>query len=328
MALSICFRKCIDKLQMPCVHGAALSIVGSCLDDAAGFYVAHGRLAEEAAVLAIELAGAFVADFEGGAGGIEAVVEHAFARYMQAKLLLVLQRAHRSQRSKLMVQRRYAHARHGGKLFNTQRLAVVGPQPLDSLGGTMALLSQGGDGAEMFALRTAQQSINDFALDEAAENGNVFRRVHKIDEPGTCVEQFEGCDTDGHAACVGGVVALMNLLLGENYAHRRHLEFENQPQERLLFCCSDDLADNGKIHRSQKEVRPIANVDCLAHVDALLSLQKDNQAGFVGRRGAGSRDRTTVEAKARYSSACVPFLQGTIGNLASQLSAHFNYALI
>jgi len=62
-------------------NGRRLAIAGD-EGDAAGFDVAHGRLAEEAAVLAIELAGAFVADFKCCAGGIETVVEHALPRDM------------------------------------------------------------------------------------------------------------------------------------------------------------------------------------------------------------------------------------------------------
>jgi len=61
---------------------------------AAGLDVAYGWLAEEAAVLAVELAGTFVADLEGGAGGIEAFIQHALPGYMKPELLLVLQRAH------------------------------------------------------------------------------------------------------------------------------------------------------------------------------------------------------------------------------------------
>jgi hypothetical protein len=41
-------------------------------------------LAEEAAVFAIELASAFVPDFEGGASSVHAIYEHAFARGLQA----------------------------------------------------------------------------------------------------------------------------------------------------------------------------------------------------------------------------------------------------
>ena len=59
-----------------------------------GFDVAHGWFAEEAAVFAVELAGAFVADFKGSAGGVEAIVEHSLSGNVEAEMLLVLQRAH------------------------------------------------------------------------------------------------------------------------------------------------------------------------------------------------------------------------------------------
>ena len=82
----------------------------------------------------------------------------------------------------------------------------------------MALLAERGDGAEMLSLRAAQQAVDDFALDEAAEKWNVLRRIEQIDEPRTCAEQFERSDADGHAAGVGGFVAQMKFLLGENLA--------------------------------------------------------------------------------------------------------------
>ena len=42
--------------------------------------VSHRRLAEEAAVFAIELRSAFIADLKGRAGGIETVVQHEAPR--------------------------------------------------------------------------------------------------------------------------------------------------------------------------------------------------------------------------------------------------------
>jgi hypothetical protein len=62
-----------------------------------------GGLAEEAAVFAVELAGAFVADFKGGGGGVEAVEQHAGAGDLEADLLLVLQGAHGGEGSKMVV---------------------------------------------------------------------------------------------------------------------------------------------------------------------------------------------------------------------------------
>lgn len=59
-----------------------------------GFDIAHGWLAEEAAVLAVELADAFIANFVRSAGGIDPVHEHALSGGLQPELLLILKRAH------------------------------------------------------------------------------------------------------------------------------------------------------------------------------------------------------------------------------------------
>ena len=79
------------------------------------FDVAHGWLAEEAAVFAIELAGAFVADFEGRAGGVEAVVDHALAGNVETQLLLILKRAHGGERAEVVVE-----GREGGAIYTRQ----------------------------------------------------------------------------------------------------------------------------------------------------------------------------------------------------------------
>ena len=52
---------------------------------------------EETAVLAVELARALETDFEGSAGGVEPVDEHAFHRRNAGAVLLVLQRTHGGQ---------------------------------------------------------------------------------------------------------------------------------------------------------------------------------------------------------------------------------------
>ncbi len=162
---------------------------GAC--DSARFDIANRRLAEESAVFPVELAGTLIADFEGGTCCIQTLIEHAFSGYMQSKLLLVLQGAHRGERTELVVQGRYAHPRHGREFLNAQGLSVVHPEPLDRLGRTVALLAECSDGAEMFPLRAAKQAEDDFTLDQTAEKWDVLWRVKKVDEPGTCVQEFE-----------------------------------------------------------------------------------------------------------------------------------------
>src|ERR1039457_5521754 len=96
------------------------SVAGCCgAGEPTRFDIPDGGLAEKSAVLAIELAGTFIADLECGTGGIETAIEHALPGYMQPELLLILQRAHRSQRSELVVQRGYAHPSHGGQFLDT-----------------------------------------------------------------------------------------------------------------------------------------------------------------------------------------------------------------
>jgi len=67
-------------------------------------------LAEEAAIFAIELRGAFVSDLKSGTGGVQIIYEHAFPRCMQPKLLLILKRTHGGQRPEMVVQCGDAHA--------------------------------------------------------------------------------------------------------------------------------------------------------------------------------------------------------------------------
>jgi len=81
--------------------------------------IPHRCLAEETAVFAVELAGTFVSDLKGRACGVQTIHEHAFPRCLQPKLFLILKRTHGGQRSEMVVQRGYAHARHFCEIFHS-----------------------------------------------------------------------------------------------------------------------------------------------------------------------------------------------------------------
>jgi len=71
------------RAQTRCRGGALPArggLHGRCVWRAERANIPHWRPAEEAAVFAVELAGAFVSDLEGGACGIEAVHEHPSPR--------------------------------------------------------------------------------------------------------------------------------------------------------------------------------------------------------------------------------------------------------
>ena len=70
--------------------------------------VALRRRAKQAAVLAVELGDAFVADARCRAARVQRVVQHQLPRLLQAQLLLVLHRAHAGQAAKVLAKRRGA----------------------------------------------------------------------------------------------------------------------------------------------------------------------------------------------------------------------------
>src|SRR3546814_8815719 len=79
------------------------------------------RCPEQAAVLPAELRGTVVADAMAGRGGFHPFAQHQPARFLQAQLLLELQRRHGRGRLEALVQRGWAHVRRGGEFLDAQR---------------------------------------------------------------------------------------------------------------------------------------------------------------------------------------------------------------
>src|ERR1035441_4145669 len=73
--------------------------------------IPHRWLAEETAVFAVKLAGAFVSDLKGSTCGVQTIHEHASPRCLQPKLFLIPNRTHGGEHPEMMVQRGHAHAR-------------------------------------------------------------------------------------------------------------------------------------------------------------------------------------------------------------------------
>jgi hypothetical protein len=51
----------------------------------------------------------------------------------------------------------------------------------------VALISQRGNRTKACALRSARDSVDYFALDQAAQKRNVLRRVEQVDEPAAAI---------------------------------------------------------------------------------------------------------------------------------------------
>src|SRR6266480_1154585 len=110
--------------------------------------------------------------------------QHPLPRCLQPKLLLVLQRAHCRQRTELMVERRHAHSCGRREFLHMQRFGVVGSEPSDRSCSSVAQIASRCDGAESLSLRSSEDAVDDFTLDQVAEERYVLRSLEQLDEPG------------------------------------------------------------------------------------------------------------------------------------------------
>jgi hypothetical protein len=152
--------------------------------------IPHGRLAEEAAIFPIELAGTLVSNLKCRARGVQTTDEHAFACCLQAELLLILEWTHGGEGAEMVVQRGEAHARDLREIFHAQRFRVVCPDPGDRLCGALALISQSCNGTKARSRRRLKNPVDDLALDEPTEKQNVFRVFQQRHKAAAGAEQL------------------------------------------------------------------------------------------------------------------------------------------
>src|ERR1039457_5707179 len=100
--------------------------------------IPHRRLAEETAVFAVELAGAFVSDLKSRTCCVQTIQEHPSPRCLQPKLFLILKRTHRRQKPDMTVWRENPHPRLFCEIFHPERFRIVRPNPADCFRGPVA----------------------------------------------------------------------------------------------------------------------------------------------------------------------------------------------
>ena len=90
------------------------------------------------------------------------------------------------------------------EIFHTQRLRVVCLDPRNCFCRPVALISQCCDRPKACALRSPKDSVNDLALNQFTQNGDVLRRIQQVHESAACVEEFHCGFTGRHGGTVGG----------------------------------------------------------------------------------------------------------------------------
>src|SRR5687767_2991049 len=94
-------------------------LVSQCRD------VPLGRGSEMFFVVAAEVGGIFVPDAETGARGVEVFAQHETTRFLEADLLLILQRGHRRDAFEMVMKARNAHPKLMRDLVYSDRLVEM-----------------------------------------------------------------------------------------------------------------------------------------------------------------------------------------------------------
>ena len=116
----------------------------------------------------------------------------------------------------------------------------------------------------------------------------------------------------------------MKFVLREDLADNGHFEVKDESEDRLFSGGPNDLAHDGEIDRGEKEVGSVAEVDCSAYVDTLLSLGEDDETGLIGGGNAGAWLGAAIEAESGDFGGCVGFRMSAIRDGAGEFGAELN----
>ena len=98
---------------------------------------------------------------------------------------------------------------------STRNGSRVRPDARDRLCGRVALLSQRCNRSKACPLRAPKDSVDDLALNQATEKGNVLRGVQQIHEPGACTQEFDRNLIGRHGRTVRRRLSDLNFLAAE-----------------------------------------------------------------------------------------------------------------
>ena len=133
------------------------------------------------------------------------------------------------------------HARNICEFLHAQRLGVVCLEPGDCARGSVAEIARGCDGAEAFSLWSSENAVDNFALDQVAQEGNVLGSFEKIDEPGAGVEQADRRLAYSNSARLSGGSDVQEIFAADDLTHGWHIETKKHGEQGNSFRGFDDL---------------------------------------------------------------------------------------
>ena len=130
-----------------------------------------------------------------------------------------------------------------------QRFGVVGSEPSDRSCSSVAQIASRCDGAESLSLRSSEDAVDDFTLDQVAEERYVLRSLEQLDEPGAGAQQSGRGLANSQSPPLRRAFAFWQIFPAQDLPHCRHVKPEKHREQGHLFRGFDDLASNGNIDR-------------------------------------------------------------------------------
>jgi hypothetical protein len=223
-----------------------------------------------------------------------------------------------------------------------QRLCVIRSDPGDRFRRAVALsasrttaarvaactllVPRGGDGSKPRAFRSTKNPVDDLALNQAAEEGNIIRNPQQANEPAACAEEFRGRFAGRHGGIAGRSLGNPDLLPAQNFTDNGHFEFQRHRRTGRLFTRLNDLTDNRQIDRRQQVSRLAIEKRGSAEVDPFSPLRDHRDARLIrhGTRSGGSSAPVKSQPRdIRCPILCRADKQGNpAGQFGSQLASN------
>jgi hypothetical protein len=90
-----------------------------------------------------------------------------------------------------MVKRRHSHPCHCREFLHVKWLGKVGAESRNRSCGSVAEIACRCYGAEPFALRRAEDTVDNLSLDQVPEEWNILGSLNQVDQPSAGVEEAD-----------------------------------------------------------------------------------------------------------------------------------------
>ncbi|MCY1431860.1 hypothetical protein D9M71_478370 [compost metagenome] len=179
------------------------------------------------------------------------------------------------------MQGRGTHVHLIGQTLDLQWLVEVLPQPAHRAADAVTLGAAAGDLAQLRALLTAQQAVEDLAAHQRRQGGNVLGGIEQAYQAQNGILQGSTKATHRQATRTRLGHRRGNRQVHQQGADLFWVEVQAQAEERHLRAGLGDLADHRQVHRYHQVLPRSVMIGLVAQDRLLATLYHQAQGGLV-----------------------------------------------